>query len=83
MDFPILILSVSPFVIQGCQVNFFNFVLFVIENPEANSEDLDQTPLNAASDQGLLCLPTSHKSDARLIWVRRHISRGFHEENGK
>ena len=26
--------------------------------------------LNAASDQGLHCLPMSHKSNARLIWVK-------------
>ena len=37
----------------------------------ANSGDADQTPRSAASDQGLHCLPTSHKKDAqRRKWVK-------------
>ena len=35
----------------------------------ANSEDPDQMPHSAASDQILRCLPMPHKKDARLIWV--------------
>ena len=49
---------------------YFIFVLFIIKISVRNSEDLHQTPLNGASDQGLHCLPMSHKRDAKLIWVK-------------
>ena len=32
-----------------------------------------QTLHSAASDQGLHCLPMSHKKDARLIWVNTFV----------
>ena len=32
------------------------------------------TPRIAASHLGLLCLPMSHKNDARLIWVKLQLS---------
>ena len=35
----------------------------------ANSEDPDQTPLSAASDLGMHCLPMSQKWDDWLVWV--------------
>ena len=35
----------------------------------ANSGEPDQTPLFAASDLVLHCLPMSHKKDSMLIWV--------------
>ena len=35
----------------------------------ANSVDPDQMPHNAASDQGLHCLPRPQKWDARFIWL--------------
>ena len=41
------------------------------ENLLANSGERDQTPRFVASDLVLLCLPMSHKKDARLIWVKR------------
>ena len=31
-----------------------------------------------ASDLSLHCLPTSHKKDARLIWVKREVNTNFH-----
>ena len=37
-----------------------------------NSGNTDQTPRSAAFDLGLQCLQTSHKKDARLIWVNVH-----------
>ena len=37
----------------------------------ANSVAPDQTPQNAASDQGLHCLPMSLLRDTKLIWVNR------------
>ena len=52
----------------------------------ANSVDPDQTLHYAVSDQGLHCLPMSHKKDARPIWVKysqkkrniwNHVSIGF------
>ena len=36
---------------------------------QASSGSPDQTTRSAASGLGLYCLPTSHKKDARLIWV--------------
>ena len=48
---------------------FFIFIKILIEIIDANSGDPDQTPLFAASDLGLYCLPMSHKKDARLIMV--------------
>ena len=52
---------------------FFIFILFQIDNPVTNSEDLDQTPRSVESDLGLHCLPMSQKWDARLIWVNTTI----------
>ena len=37
---------------------------------QANSGDPDQTPRSVASGLGLHLLPSSHKKDARLIWVK-------------
>ena len=49
---------------------FFIFIQILIEKADTNSGEPDQTPQNAASDLGLHCLQTSHKKDARLIWVK-------------
>ena len=40
---------------------------------QANSGDPDRTPHFVASDQGLHCLPMSHKKDARHIWVKMQL----------
>ena len=40
---------------------------------QANSGDPDRTPHSVASDQGLHCLPMSHKKDARHIWVKMQL----------
>ena len=37
----------------------------------SNSEDTDQTPHDAVSDQGLHCLLMSHQKDAGLKWVNQ------------
>ena len=37
----------------------------------------DGTPCFAAPHVGVLCLPMSHKKDARLIWVNVAIDRRF------
>ena len=37
---------------------------------KANRIAPDRMPLYAASHLRLLCLPSSHKKDARLIWVK-------------
>ena len=38
---------------------------------------------SAASDQGLHCLPMSHKKEAMLIWVKSHTSRRFYSNLNK
>ena len=39
----------------------------------ANSGYPDQTPRSVASDQGLHCLPMSHKKEAMLIWIKSEV----------
>ena len=65
-------LSIGPvhFRIKGCWVVFYIFLQLLIERLYANSRDPYETPLSAASDLGLRCLPMSHKKDARLVWVK-------------
>ena len=48
----------------------------------ANSVEPDQTPLFAASDLVLNCLPMSQKKDARLIWVYRTLCKQIVETLG-
>ena len=63
MDFPNLNnwTSAFPFWLGGLLHFYSNF------DRKANNADPDQTPRSAVSDLGLLCLPMSHKKDARLI----------------
>ena len=42
---------------EGVRVDKIMYLLYVFERQTENSVDPDQTPLNAASDQGLHCLP--------------------------
>ena len=44
---------------------------------QLNSGDPDQTPLSAASDLGLHCLPMSHKKDARLIYGFKKVLKKY------
>ena len=59
-----LSLWTGPFLIEGVS-EWFLLLPCIIEIPifNANTVDPDQTPQNAASDQGLHCLPMSHLWD--------------------
>ena len=72
--------SISNFRVVGWYFSFlFNFNKKLLQ---ANSGEPDQTPLFAASDLFLHCLPMSHKKDARLIQVRlRSVYRIFFLNN--
>ena len=48
----------------------FQFISILIELFASNSGDPDQTPRFSASGLGLHYLTTSHKKDARRIWVK-------------
>ena len=52
----------------GC---YFSFFIQILIEHSANSGDPDQMPHSAASGLGLHYLSTSHKKDARLIWVNQ------------
>ena len=60
--------SISNF--KGCRVVISILFKFYKHFLQANSAEPDQTPLFAASDLVLHCLPISHKRDAMLIWVK-------------
>ena len=49
---------------------FFIFIQILIEYSVRKQWRTYQTPRFAASDLVLRCLPMSHKTDARLIWVK-------------
>ena len=66
MDFPILIIWMSPLSFLGTSGVNFHFSMKIMS---ANRIAPDGTPRFAASHQGLLCLPMSHKKDARFIWI--------------
>ena len=63
MDFPIIIIWVSPISLLGTSGVLLNFYSIF---REANRIAPDGTPHSAASHLGLYCLPMSHKKDARL-----------------
>ena len=67
MDFPILIIWMSPLSFVGASGVFFFSFLFHFSIEKANRIASDGR--FAASHLGLFCLPISHKKDARLIWV--------------
>ena len=67
MDFPILIIWMGPFSILGESGVKFHFSMKI---KIANRIAPDWTPRFAAYHMGLLCLPMSHKKDAKLIWVK-------------
>ena len=58
-------LAESIFIFRGIRSIVFIFISFF-----ANRIAPDGTPRFAASHMGLFCLPTFHKKDAKLIWVK-------------
>ena len=73
MDFPILIIWMSPLSVLGELGVIFHFLYhFSIEIMSANRIAPDGTPHFAASHLGLFCLPTCvpHKKGTRLIWLK-------------
>ena len=68
MDFPIIIIWMSPLSFLGALGVIFSF-LFFDENQVSKQKASDGTPHFAASHLGLFCLLMSHKMDARLICV--------------
>ena len=62
MDFPIIIIWVSPLSISGVLgVNLIFYSIFSMKYLQAKRIAPDGTPQNAASHLGLCCLPLSHK----------------------
>ena len=53
----------------GCIFHFYSIFNIL----QANSGEPGQTPISVASGLGLHYLPTSHKKDARLIWVKHDL----------
>ena len=71
MDFPILIIWMTPLLFLGASGVIFHFLFhFSIKFMQANIITPDGTPHFVASHLGILCLPMSHKKDARLILVK-------------
>ena len=68
MDFPILIIWMSPLPFVGASGVIF--VHFSMKFLSTNRIAPDGMPRFAASHLGLFCLPMSHKKDARLTWVK-------------
>ena len=62
-------LDESTFIYRGIRNDFSFLFYFSMKIKIANRKAPDGTPRFAASHLGLFCLPTSHKKDARLIWV--------------
>ena len=59
------------FIVRVIKSNFsflFHFSMKIMVHV-ANRIAPDGTPRFAASHLGLICLPMSHKKDARLLWV--------------
>ena len=44
----------------------------------SNNGDPDQKLHSVTSDLGLHCLPSPHKKDAGLIWVKKFINTSFY-----
>ena len=65
------------FLFLGESGAFFILISFSMKIMLANRIAPDGTPRFAASHLRLVCLPMSHKKDARLIWVKKLISNSF------
>ena len=63
-------LDESILIFRGIRSNFSFLFHFSMKIKLANRIAPDGTPRFAASHLGLLCLPMSHKKDARLKWVK-------------
>ena len=48
---------------------FLNYIQILIEHSVGKQRRPRSTLPSATFDLGLRCFPTSHKTDARLIWV--------------
>ena len=71
MDFPIIIVWVSPFSVSGAYGVIFKFSYnFFMKILLANRIAPDEMPHFAASHLGLYCLPMSNKKDVRLIRLK-------------
>ena len=66
MDFPIIIIWVSPLPFLGTSGLILIFIPYFYENPLSKRNVPDGMLLSAVSHLGLYCLPMSHKKDARL-----------------
>ena len=69
MDFPILIIWMSPFSFLGASGVIFSFLFNFSMKLSANRITPDGASRFAASHLRLLCLPMSHKKDARLMKI--------------
>ena len=69
MDFPIVVIFISTFILKGSRSDFSFLFYFSMKIMKANRIAPDGTPPLAASYLGIFCLPMSHKKDAMLIWV--------------
>ena len=70
MDFPILIIWMSPFSFLGTSGVIFRFH-FIFDGIHVGK--LNCPRRFSASHLGLFCLSMSYKMDARLIWVKAQI----------
>ena len=63
----------SPLSFLGVLGVIFHFYFIIDENHVRKRIAPDGMQRFAASHLGLICLPMSHKKDARLIWVKYNI----------
>ena len=70
-------LGESNFIFRSVRSNFYVLSHFSMKFLCANRIAPDRTSRSVASHMGLLCLPTSHKKDARLIRVNSSAFYGF------
>ena len=70
MDFPNVIIWMSPLSFLGASVTIFHFYYILDEFPLSKQNSLRWDATFAASHLGLFCLPMYHKKEARLIWVK-------------
>ena len=72
MDFPILIIWMSPFSFLGTSAVFVHFY-FIFDEIRESKQDSPRWDAAfsrfEASHMGLFCVPMSHKKDAGLIWA--------------
>ena len=74
MYFPTVINWNSPFLFSWMLVGIIHFNSNFNRTFCKKTVETEQMPRSAASGLGLHCLPTSHKNNARLIWVKENIT---------